>query len=123
MNILEKNVCCKKDLTIFAYNQFDMQAFNTDKKKSSLALLSSDGDMSSFRYGFQNIRFRTSPKLERYTSVKEWDNGYIVVMAKYKDIGEIEDYIDLVPILQNLYIDPHVFLKPIKSVEIRYVER
>ncbi|WP_436431641.1 hypothetical protein [Parabacteroides distasonis] len=27
--------------------------------------------MSSFHYGFQNIRFRTSSKLERYTSVKE----------------------------------------------------
>lgn len=109
-------------MTIFAYNQFNMQAFDTDKKKSTLALLSSYGDMSSFRYGLQNIRFRTSPKLERYTSVKEWDNGYIVVMAKYKDVGEIEDYIDLVPILRNLYIDPHVFLRPIKSVEISYAE-
>ncbi len=31
-----------------------------------------------------------------------------MVMAKYKDIGEIEDYIDLIPILRNLYIDPHI---------------
>lgn len=45
-----------------------------------------------------------------------------MVMAKYKGIGEIEDYIDLISILQNLYIDPQVFLKPIKSVEIRSVE-
>lgn len=99
-----------------------MQSFDTDKQKSTLAFLSSDGDLSSFRYGTQNIRFRTSSKLERYTSVKEWDNGYIVVMAKYKGIGEIEDYIDLIPILQNLYIDPQVFLKPIKSVEVSDVE-
>ena len=48
-----------------------MQAFDTGKKKSTLVLLSSDGDMSSFRYGFQNIRFCTSSELERYTSVKE----------------------------------------------------
>ncbi len=85
-------------------------------------MLSSNGDMSSFCYGSQNIRFRTSSKLECYTSIKEWDDGYIVVMAKYKDIGEIEDYIDLVPILRNLYINPHEFLKSIKSVEIKYVE-
>lgn len=99
-----------------------MQTFDRDKKKSTLALLSSNGDISSFRYDSQNIRFRTSSKLERYTSIKEWDNGYIVVMVKYKDVGEIEDYIDIVPILRNLFIDPHVFLKPIKSLEIRYVE-
>ncbi|WP_458251818.1 DUF7724 family protein [Parabacteroides distasonis] len=48
-----------------------MQAFDTGKKKSTLALLSSDGDMSSFRYGFQNIRFFTLFELERYISVKE----------------------------------------------------
>lgn len=99
-----------------------MQTFGTHNNKSSLALLSNHGNMSSFCYGSQNIRFRTSSKLERYTSVKEWDNGYIVVMAKYKDVGEIEDYIDLVPILRNLYINPQRFLKSIKSVEIRYVE-
>lgn len=92
-------------------------------KKPIPALLSNQGAMTSFRYGRQNIRFRTSPKLERYTSIKEWDNGYIVVTAKYSGIGEIEDYIDLVPILQNLYIDPRKFLQPIKSVEISYDEQ
>lgn len=43
-------------------------------------------------------------------------------MAKYKGVGEIEDYIDLIPILQNLYIDYQSFLNPIKTVEIRYDE-
>lgn len=62
-------------MTIFVYDQFDMQAFDTDKQKSTLTFLSSNGDLSSFRYGTQNIRFRTSSKLERYISVKEWDNG------------------------------------------------
>ena len=51
---------------------------------SSEALLSNQGDMTSFRYGNSNIRFRTPKCLKRYTEVKEWDNGYIVVMADYE---------------------------------------
>ena len=62
----------------------------------------------------------TSKDLDRYTEIKEWDNGYIVVVAKYKSKGEDEDYIDLLPILENLYMDADAFLKPIKGVEIRY---
>ena len=93
-----------------------------DKKNSSEALLSTNGDMASFRYGNSNIRFRTPKCLKRYVDVKEWDNGYIVVMADYEDLGETEEYIDLLPILKNLYINPETFLKPIKSVKIDYHE-
>ena len=51
----------------------------------------------------------------------EWDNGYLVVMAKYGHNKESEEeYIDLVPIFENLYIEPDVFLKPIKEVRIYY---
>ena len=89
---------------------------------SSVALLSNDGDMTSFRYGNSNIRFRTPKRLKRYTEVKEWDKGYIVVMADYEGWGETEEYIDLLPILKNLYINPETFLKPIKSVKIDYNE-
>ena len=89
---------------------------------SSEALLSSNGDMTSFRYGNSNIRFRTPKRLKRYVDVKEWDNGYIVVMADYEGLGETEEYIDLLPILKNLYINPETFLKPIKSVKIDYHE-
>ena len=65
------------------------------------------------------IRFRAPYSLERDTSVKEWDNGYLVVMAKYKHNEKPEEeYIDLVPILQNLYFDVDKFLNPIKSVEV-----
>ena len=85
---------------------------------SSVALLSNDGDMTSFRYGNNNIRFRSPKCLKRYTEVKEWDKGYIVVMADYEGLGETEEYIDLLPILKNLYINPETFLKPIKSVMI-----
>ena len=87
---------------------------------SSVALLSNDGDMTSFRYGNNNIRFRSPKCLKRYTEVKEWDDGYIVVMADYEGLGETEEYIDLLPILKNLYINPETFLKPIKSVKIDY---
>ena len=85
---------------------------------SSEALFSNNGDMTSFRYGNSNIRFRTPKRLKRYTEVKEWDKGYIVVMADYEGLGETEEYIDLLPILKNRYINPETFLKPIKSVQI-----
>ncbi len=52
-----------------------------------------------------NIRIWYSQNAsKRFTEVKEWDNGYIVVMADYEGIGETEEYIDLLPILKNLYI-------------------
>ena len=73
-------------------------------------------------YQFNNdiIRFMTSARLERYTKIVEWDHGYLVVMAKYKNIGEVEEYIDLIPILDKLYYDVDKFLEPIKEVKIDY---
>jgi hypothetical protein len=64
------------------------------------------------------IRFVTSSRLERYTKVLEWDYGYLVVMAKYKNLGEVEEYIDLLPILRRLYYDVDDFLNPIKEIRI-----
>ena len=84
------------------------------------AILTSNGEYTSFYYGGRNIRFMTSPHLERYISVKQWDNGYIVVVAKYTGEDEEEEYIDLIPILRNLYIDPSEFLKNIKKVRVCY---
>ena len=43
----------------------------------SQAILSSCDGLTSFSNGEHTIRFRTSPRLERYTSVKEWDGGYL----------------------------------------------
>lgn len=86
------------------------------------AILSNDGDLTSFRFKDNNIRFRTPKCLNRYMEIKEWDNGYIVVIADYEGLGVTEEYIDLQPILRNLYIDPETFLKPIKSVKIEYHE-
>ena len=83
------------------------------------AVLSNHGDMTSFKYGNYNIRFRSPIILKRYTEVKEWDHGYIVAMAKYKQNDKPEEeYIDLVPILENLYFDPDAFLAPIKEVRV-----
>lgn len=85
------------------------------------AILSSSGDMTSFSFGGKTIRFKTSYALERYLEVKEWDSsiGYIVVTARYNDMDE-EDYIDLLPTLENLYIKPEAFLSSIKKVRISY---
>ena len=89
--------------------------------EAGTAILSSSGNLTSFSYGDRCIRFKTSPRLERYTEVKEWDRGYIVCMAKYDSAGIAEEeYIDLVPILRNLYIDPADFLNPIKKVRSAY---
>ena len=87
------------------------------------AYLSNDKDMIKFQYGEKIIRFRGPYSLERFTSVKEWDNGYLVVMAKYQHNKESEEeYIDLIPILKNLYIDAAHFLKPSKEVRLVYVQ-
>lgn len=86
---------------------------------SEIATISNEQNYTVFRYENHVIRFAAPYSLEHYTEVKKWDKGYLVVMAKYKQNSKPEEeYIDLVPILQNLYIDPEEFLKPIKEVEI-----
>ena len=84
------------------------------------AILSSDNYYTIFKYESYIIRFKSPYSLERYTQIKEWDNGYLVVMAKYKHNEMEEEYIDLLPILEGLYFDPKEFLKPIKKVRISY---
>jgi len=84
-----------------------------------IATLGNDAGFSVFSFGNRVIRFKAPYSLERYVSVKEWDNGYLVVMAKYRhDPRPEEEYIDLLPILNGLYIDEQEFLKPIKGVAI-----
>ena len=91
-----------------------------DEKILDEAILGNDNRYTSFAYNGYTIRFKTSSKLERYTKIVEWDNGYIVVMAKYIDMPEIEEYIDIIPILENLYINADDFLKNIKRVRLDY---
>lgn len=91
-------------------------------RPESTAYLSSCRGYISFFFGGKNIRFKGPYSLVKFDKVKEWDNGYLVVEALYAHENKVvEDYIDLVPILKELYMDPAVFLKPIKNVEIRYV--
>jgi len=90
-------------------------------EKSHEATLSSAGGFTAFSYGDYHIRFKAPYSLERYVDVVRWDNGYLVVLAKYSHNPEPEEeYIDLKPILDGLYIDSAAFLKPIKSVRIAY---
>ena len=97
---------------------------NTRSNKQSTeheALLSNAGGFTAFYYGGYNIRFKAPYSLERYVDVLKWDDGYLVVLAKYShNTNPEEDYIDLKPILEGLYIDANSFLKPIKSVRVAY---
>ena len=98
-----------------------MTECNNIRTKKSEAVLSSGGGFTAFSFGEYHIRFRAPYSLERYVDVVKWDDGYLVVLAKYSHHAEPEEeYIDLKPILDNLYIDPAVFLKPIKSVRVDY---
>lgn len=83
------------------------------------ATLSNDGGFSIFKSGGDTIRFATSPRLVRYTRVKRWEDGYLEVGADYGN-GEVEDYIDIRHILDNLYYDTDDFLKGITKVEVCY---
>ena len=87
-----------------------------------VAILSSFPNYTTFSYAGTTLTFRTCNNLDRYTKVLLWDNGYIEVMAKYNhEKEEIEEYIDLEPVLEGLYMDKQKFLEPIKEVRIEYV--
>jgi hypothetical protein len=85
-----------------------------------MAYLSNNGEYTYFTFKDKTIKFLTGKNLEKYTSIVEWDAGYLVVRSKNYNKEECEDYIDLVPILKNLYMNVDNFLKDIKGVEIKY---
>ena len=87
---------------------------------NTTAYLSNQGEYTTFTVGERTITFLTSKNLEKYLDVIEWDHGYLVVISKNKGKPQEEDYIDLIPILENLLIDPSSFLEPVKEVKIRY---
>ena len=79
---------------------------NSNTNTKDEAILSSADGFTAFSFGGYNIRFRAPYSLERYV---------------YSHNAEPEEeYIDLKPILEGLYIDSASFLKPIKSVRIAY---
>ena len=82
-----------------------------------VAVLGNISGMTTFSYAGRVIRFRTSRHLLKYTKILQWDNGYLEVMAQYDNSPvEEEEYIDLIPILQNLYMEPTEFLRDIEGV-------
>ena len=81
------------------------------------AFLTNKENYSFFSFGGDVIRFATPSRLRRYARVKKWDDGYLEVDADYGN-GEVEDYIDIRQILENLYYDADAFLKRIKKVEV-----
>lgn len=86
----------------------------------SYAILGKTKGYTFFEVGDITIRFKAPYSLEKYIEVKEWDHGYMVVMAKYAHNSEAEEeYIDMVPILENLYIDAENFLEQISEVKIQ----
>ena len=77
--------------------------------------------MISFSYGGRTIRFKGPYSLKKIDSIVAWDHGYLIVLANYAYSDKpIEDYIDLIPILEYLYIDAEIFLDKIHSVEVQY---
>lgn len=90
-------------------------------EKNNTAYLSCSGEYSSFTFRDKTVSFLTGHNLLTYTDIKLWDNGYLVVMCLNRDGSEEEDYIDLLPILDNLYMDKDEFLAPISEVKIRNV--
>lgn len=86
------------------------------------AVLSSFDKYTTFTFGGKTLTFRTCDGLERYVKVLTWDDGYLEVLAKYRQSDNmVEEYIDLEPVLERLYMDKISFLKPIKNVRIHYV--
>lgn len=59
------------------------------------AILSNQGNMTSFRYGNCNIRFRTPSILKKYTEIKEWDNGYLVEGMNNSSLYFIQNLLNL----------------------------
>lgn len=88
---------------------------------NSTAYLANERNYTLFTFGDTRLKFIGPYSLEKYEKVVSWDNGYLVVMTKYAHNKEAEEeYIDLIPILEDLCMDSEKFLKPIKSVEVKY---
>lgn len=91
------------------------------RRNINIAYLSNNKDITIFQYGDFILRFKSPYSLEYYKNVKEWDNGYLVVDAKYKHNDYLEEeYIDICSILNDLSINDTKFLKKIDEVRVLY---
>ncbi|MBQ9057739.1 MAG: hypothetical protein IJ125_00985 [Atopobiaceae bacterium] len=91
--------------------------------RNSCATLRSEGRYTKFEYGGRTITFMHGNDLIQYLSVKEWDEGYLVVECLGKQKGIYEEYIDLTYILENLYMNPSEYLRGVEEVVIADVNR
>ena len=55
------------------------------------AFISNDDNFTIFKYKNYTIRFKAPYSLEKYTDIVGWDDGYLVIMAKYKHNKESEE--------------------------------
>ena len=83
-------------------------------------VLTSKDRYTKFSYMDYTITFMTSKDLIRYVSVKDINDGILTVSCVGKVKKEYEDYIDLPYILTTLKMNPDVYLKGLKGVEVRY---
>ena len=87
--------------------------------RGNIAYLGNQGNMTVFECADQLIRFRAPDILRRYTRINLWDKGYIEVTAEYEGVGVVEEYIDIVPVLENLMIDANEFLAGIDELKLK----
>ena len=83
-----------------------------------IGILTNTDKYSIFKIGDMQIKFKTSPFLQKYTSIIKWTKGYIECMAKYSTLDTpIEEYIDLRYIAKRLRLPQNIF-DNIKEVRI-----
>ena len=74
------------------------------------AILTNFDKFSIFKIGDLQIKFKTSPFLQKYISILKWNKGYIECMAKYSTLDTpIEEYIDLRYIAKRLRLPQDIF--------------
>ena len=74
------------------------------------AILTNNDKFSIFIIGDLQIKFKTSPFLQKYISILKWNKGYIECMAKYSTLDTpIEEYIDLRYIAKRLRLPQDIF--------------
>ena len=74
-----------------AKNNMVTTSTNIQVDKMHEATLSNADGFTAFSFGGYNIRFKAPYSLERYTDVVKWEDGYLVVKAKYRHNAEPEE--------------------------------
>ena len=82
-------------------------------------VLTSNGRYTKFSYMDYTVTFLTSKDLIRYVSVKDINDGVLTVSYAGK-VKKYEDYIDISYISKTLKMNPEIYLKGLKGVEVCY---